>query len=129
MRKNTYFSLVLIIITLVISGCSGGPDASVAIEEYLTGVFTNDPILAINASCAEWEENASAEGLSMEGVDLEYESIECEVLEGSDAEATVSCSSIITFSYNGGESLALDLSDRLYIANFTNGEWKMCGYK
>ena len=119
----------LVFVILIISSCSQSDTASLAIENYLGALVAVEPVTAINLSCSAWEAKASAEGSAFEGVEVEIIDPSCRVLEKNDVQATVICDSILRFSYDGGETQELDLSDRQYIASFENGEWKMCGYK
>jgi len=119
----------LVLVILMISSCSGSDPAALTIESYLEALVAVEPVTAINLSCSDWEAKASAEGSAFEGVEVEIIDPTCHVIEKNDLQATVICESILRFSYDGGETQELDLSDRQYIASFENGEWKMCGYK
>lgn len=129
MSRKVVIIVFLVSIILMMSSCSGSDPVSLAIESYLEAIVAKEPITAINLSCSAWEGKASAEGSAFEGVEVELIDPTCQVIEKNENQATVTCESILRFSYDGGETQELDLSDRQYIASFENGEWKMCGYK
>jgi len=129
MSRKVNLIVFPVLVIMVISSCSSSDPTALAIENYIEAIVAVEPITAINLSCAEWEKKASAEGSAFEGVEVEIIDPSCRVLEKNDSQATVICESILRFSYDGGETQELDLSDRQYIASFENGEWKMCGYK
>jgi len=129
MNRLTILLVFLVSFAFIGAGCSQADPASAAIENYIKAMVDNEPITAINVSCSAWEQKASAEGSAFEGVAVEFDEPACQVIEENGTEATVVCDSTIRFSYDGGETQEIDLSDRQYIALFENGDWKMCGYK
>lgn len=129
MSRKIILVIFFVFVMLLISSCSQSDPASLAIESYLGALVAKEPITAINLSCSAWEQKASAEGSSFEGVVVEMDAPACQVIEQGENEATVICENILRFSYDGGETQELDLSERQFIASFENGEWKMCGYK
>ena len=121
-------ALILIMSSVIISSCSAGGTPNEAIEKYLQALANKDEVSAVNLSCAEWEEQALAEGASFKTVEVSLENLSCQVdTEDSDL-AMVSCTGRYVFSYDAGEDQELDLEGRTFKVAKESGEWRMCGY-
>ncbi|HKJ26043.1 MAG TPA: hypothetical protein VJ965_00270, partial [Anaerolineales bacterium] len=63
MNKKFQLILILVLTVIFLTACgSGSNEPETVIEEYLTALVTGDNAMAVNLSCAAWEENANAEG-------------------------------------------------------------------
>jgi hypothetical protein len=119
----------LVASVLVACGGSGSTAGSPegAIETYLEALISTDEIAAVNASCADWEENAVLESAAYQGVETQLEDLECSILVQDGESAAVSCTGQIRYSYAGGEDQIDELGGRVFSAVVEAGEWKMCG--
>lgn len=129
LKKTFLFGLMIIVMAGLLSACGPSGTPPEAIEAYLEALVAKDEVLAINLSCASWEEGASVDGSAFEGVDVRLENVVCQIDDQSATDATVSCIGNLVFTYAGGEDQFIDLSGNLYQATLEDGEWKMCGYR
>lgn len=122
--------LVIIIIfgSLVLSSCSASGSPAETMEKYLQALAAKDEVSAVNHSCADWEEEALAEGASFMTVEVSLEDLQCQTDTETADTAAVSCSGKYIFSYDAGEDQELDLAGRLFNVIKESGEWRMCGY-
>jgi hypothetical protein len=121
--------LSLILLGGILSACQPANSPADAIENYLTALANKDQTAAVSYSCAEWEQDALAEGSSFINVEVTLENLSCQVDNETATEAEVSCRGKYLFSYDAGEDQELDLSGRSFSAILEAGEWRMCGYQ
>lgn len=131
MQRNSINIRIIFIVlfgSLIISSCSAAGSPAGTMEKYLQALADKDEISAVNYSCAEWEEQALAEGASFKTVEVTLENLAC-LVDGETTEtATVSCTGKFIFSYDAGEDQELDLAGRSFKVTKESGEWRMCGY-
>lgn len=128
-RRTMFIGVGLVVIILGLAGCSSAGDPGNVVEQYLAALVATDDVQAVNLSCADWEQNAKAEGASFEGVEVVLEDADCTLVEQAGDTGTVACTGKIVFSYAGGEDEEIGLDVRNYVVVMEGGEWKMCGYK
>lgn len=132
MKRSLCFFTVLLFLWLGLFGCTS-PDfmdesTAAGIENYLKVLASRKANDLIQASCTEWEEQASVELDSFELVETKLEGLSC---QGTGADGKIR---LVNFqgknlsSYQG-ESQEVDLSTNTYIAVQEDGVWKMCGYR
>ncbi len=126
--------IILVILTLMLAALLAGcgqdttNDAASAIQAYIEALVSQDEALLVNASCADWEDDAILELDSLSAVSVSLENLSC-TETGQDGEITlVACTGSLIANYNG-EDQAIDLADRAYVAVQEGGEWRMCGYR
>ena len=119
----------LLITALSLPGCRNQNTPQGAIEAYLRALVSKDVTQAVNVSCAEWEEQALAEGAAFEGVTVKLEGLACQAMDAEEKSATyVTCEGKFVYSYAGGENMESDLAGRVFQAKQEGSQWKMCGY-
>ncbi len=127
-KKLLLNGFLILFLASVLFACNQVGSPSETIEAYLEALVAKDEILAVNLSCASWEEQASVEGAAYEGVEVSLDNVSCAVVDDRGESASVSCKGEIVFSYAGGEDQVDELEGRLFEAALEDGEWKMCGY-
>jgi hypothetical protein len=107
---------------------SNSTDAAAAIQSYYQALVAKNAEKLVGYSCTSWEDNARTELESLGAVEVRLEDLQCQV-NGEQGEATaVSCSGKIIANY-GNEVLEIDLAERQYLAQYEDGDWRMCGYR
>lgn len=121
--------IVLMCITACLLAACGGSAGSPqqAVQDYLRAIVSTDETGAVNASCAEWEQQAVLESAAYQGVQTQLENLDCSLLSQEGDSALVSCTGQVRYSYAGGEDQIDDLAGRVFGAKVESGEWKMCG--
>ena len=119
----------ILLLSFVISACGSNSSPADAIENYLEALAAKDQVGAVSYSCAEWEEQALAEGASFVNVEVELRDLNCQVDQQEQESAQVICEGSFLFSYDAGEQQQLDLGDRIFNTINENGAWRMCGYQ
>jgi hypothetical protein len=127
--KTMFYVLATVLLLIGLSACTQTDNPSQVIESYLTALVANDEVLAVNLSCAAWEEQAKAEGEAFKGVESNLEGPGCQTLDENTESASVNCTGEIIFVYAGGEDQTLELKHRTFSVVKEASEWKMCGYK
>jgi len=114
---------------ILLTSCGEAPvNAAEAVESYYQAMVEKDLNGMINASCADWEEQANLEYNSFSAVDLTLEDLACQE-EGEDNDfRLVSCSGTLVANY-GAEVLNIDIAGRIFRVKNEEGEWRMCGYQ
>ncbi len=130
MRHWFYHSILILLLALTLSACSGaaqsGPGA--AVLSYLQALIDRDSARLAALSCPDWEAAAQLELESFAAVTVTLEEASCQE-SGADGETTlVSCTGKIVANY-GNEVLELDLAERTYQVVQQGGDWLMCGYR
>lgn len=126
--KRIILPIMILLGTLLTSSCFAGSSPAATVENYLQALAEKDENSAVNLSCADWEEQALAEGASFINVKVSLEDIDCQVDTESADTALVSCAGRFIFSYDAGEDQELDLKGRVFKVIKEAGEWRMCGY-
>lgn len=129
--KPIKFLLLLILLcgSLILGGCANnqaGP--AQAIEGYFQALANKDKDKLVNLSCNAWEENALVELDSLAGVTAELNEMSCQESGKEGEDSLVNCNGSLELNYDG-EIQALDLSGRVLVARYEDGEWRACGYK
>ena len=132
MKRSLWLFTALLSLWLGLTSCtspnSTNESAAAGIENYLKALALKNANDLIQASCAEWEEQASVELDSFELVETRLEGLSCQVT-GADGEIRlVNCQGKILTSYQG-ENQEVDLSKNTYMSVQEDGIWKMCGYR
>jgi hypothetical protein len=127
--KTMFYVLATVLLLIGLGACTQSDNPSQVIESYLAALVANDEVLAVNLSCAAWEEQAKAEGEAFKGVESNLEGPDCQTIDENTESASVNCTGEIIFVYAGGEDQTLELKHRTFSAVKEAGEWKMCGYK
>ena len=123
-----FITFLLLIIGLVGCNSNTSDEAVTAVEHYLQALVAGDVNQLVDASCADWEENARLELDSFAAVTVHLEDLSCQE-SGQDGDyILVSCSGNIVANY-GNEVLKINLADRIYQAISEGGDWRMCGYQ
>jgi hypothetical protein len=120
----------LAVVSLAFAACASADTNSApkAIENYITALVNKDRDAAVNAACADWEDDALLEADSFAAVEPVLEGLAC-TASGTDGDGTlVTCEGAINVTYNN-EQQQLPLDNRTYLAVEDSGEWRMCGYK
>lgn len=121
--------MILLMVMFFSAACRAQNTPQKAIEDYLNALVAKDVNQAVNVSCAEWEEQALAEGAAFEGVTVKLEGLACQAINGEEKTvAYVACEGKFVYSYAGGENLESDLAGRVFQLKQEGGQWKMCGY-
>jgi hypothetical protein len=122
--------LVGVILAVFLAGCSGSGTANPAsgVENYYRALTAGDVNQLVNASCADWEDDARQELRAFDAVSVTLEGLACQVTSKDAESALVSCEGKIIANY-GNEVLEINLADRNYHLIFESGEWRMCGYR
>jgi len=121
--------IVLVSLALFFTACKAQSTPQAAIEAYLQALVAKDVTQAVNASCAEWEEQALAEGAAFEGVTVKLEGLACRVMDSEEKSSVyVACDGKFVYSYAGGEKMESDLTGRVFLAKKEGNQWRMCGY-
>lgn len=131
MKYLKYFIvwIALISLALFFTGCKEQNTPQAAIEAYLKALVAKDVTQAVNTSCAEWEEQALAEGAAFEGVTVKLEGLACRVMDSEEKSSVyVVCDGKFVYSYAGGEKMESDLTGRVFLAKQEGNQWRMCGY-
>jgi hypothetical protein len=118
------------LVCLAFAACASADTNSApkAIENYITALVDKDRDAAVNAACADWEDDATLESDSFAAVAPVLNGLAC-TASGTDGDATlVTCEGAIDVTYNN-EVTQLPLDNRTYLAVEEAGEWRMCGYK
>jgi len=120
---------ILLSLLGLLSACQAtGPAAVDSILGYLEATIEGDLEGAVGLSCAAWEAEARVEADSFNAVIARLEGVTCSGTEGGGDRQVVSCSGKIVANY-GEEVLEIDLSKRIFVTAFEDGQWKMCGYQ
>jgi hypothetical protein len=132
MKHPSFAGVIVVGIALVIlTACaSAAPNsAPAAIEAYFKALVAKNSTAAINASCANWEDDAKQEADAFAAVAPSLSGLSCSVT-GTDPDGTlVTCEGVINVTYNN-EAQVISLADNgPYLAVEENGEWRMCGYR
>jgi hypothetical protein len=131
-HKNRSIFLVFFITALAVflTGCSqeSTSDAASAIKAYIEALVSQDEALLVNASCADWEDDAILELDSLSAVSVSLENLNCTEAAQEGETTLVACTGNLIADYNGEEQ-EIDLSERAYAAIQEGGEWRMCGYR
>jgi hypothetical protein len=129
MKLNYSHLLFVLLITLVLSGCTTDQSSAPAsIEDYIQALVNRDENSLINFSCAAWEGEARSEFNSFSAVSVSLEDLECQEIDQDDVFTIVSCQGKIIANY-GNEVLEIHLEDQKYLSVLEGGEWRMCGYR
>lgn len=129
MRLNVIRGMLILAAAVLLTACLETKSPSAAVEGYLQALADKDESAAVNLSCADWEEQAMAEGASFKSVEVALEDISCSVDSESGERAVVSCTGKYVFSYDAGEQQELNLEGRMFNVVKEAGEWRMCGYQ
>jgi hypothetical protein len=117
-----------ILCVFFLASCGKSGDATSSIEAYIQALSDKNLAQISNLSCVDWEQNALIEVDSLTAVGSKIENLACEEA-GKEGDSTyVSCTGYLALDYNG-EIQQIDLSNRVYIARYEDGDWRMCGYK
>lgn len=111
-----------------LAGCAASSSPGGTVEKYLQALADKDETAAVSLSCAEWEEQALAEGASFKNVSVELQNVDCQAKSQSEGSALVTCTGKYVFSYDAGEDQELDLEGREFKVVQEASEWRMCGY-
>jgi len=130
-RKFTAFILMMMsCIGFFLAGCASqeglGPVSG--IESYLKALANKDSAQLVNASCADWEEDALQELRTFDAVNVTLENLDCQEAGQDVNTGLVVCEGKIVANY-GNEVLEINLKERTYQAVQEGGEWRMCGYR
>jgi hypothetical protein len=129
MKLNYSHLLFVLLITLVLSGCTTDQSSAPAsIEDYIRALVNKDENSLINFSCAAWEGEARGEFNSFSAVSVSLEDLECQEIDQEDEFTIVLCQGKIIANY-GNEVLEIHLEDQKYLSVLEGGEWRMCGYR
>jgi hypothetical protein len=121
--------LIVIICILLLSSCNKkSENAADSIEAYIQALSAKDSVQVSVLSCPEWEQNALTEVDSLTAVGAKAENLACEETGKEGDYAYISCTGYLALDYDG-EIQQIDLSNRIYLALYDDGEWRMCGYK
>jgi hypothetical protein len=125
----TRCSLIVIVIALVLAGCSSPKSGAVqAVEDYLQAVSSKDINKASSLSCAAWESSAQLEVDSFAAVTARLEGLSCKENGKAGNYTLVSCQGKIVTTYNN-ENNEIKLDGRVFQTLQENNEWRMCGYQ
>jgi outer membrane lipoprotein-sorting protein len=114
----------LIVIGMLLSGCSQAGDPGAATLKYLEAraAANVDDIRAV--SCAAWEGQAAAQADSFRSMNAKLENVTCKA-NGTQGNFTlVTCDGQIVTTYNG-ENRSRPIP--VYQLTQEDGEWKVCG--
>jgi hypothetical protein len=130
MRKFSLVVLLLSILVLLLSACSGRSvdPASKAVEDYINALVNKDSTRLSAFSCADWETNALLEFDSFQAVKTRLSGLTCKTIGSEGTTSQVNCQGKILATYNG-EDQSFDLSARTYQVVQQGGEYLVCGYK
>jgi hypothetical protein len=130
MRKLALLVILLSMLTLLLSACSGksADPASKAVEDYLTALVSKDSGKLSALSCASWESSALLELDSLQAVKTRLDGVSCKTSGTSGGTSQVNCQGRILATYNG-EDQPLDISARTYQVVQQGGDYLVCGYK
>ena len=117
-------------LAVLLAGCGQetSSDAASAIEAYIEALVSQDEALLVNASCADWEDDAILELDLLSAVSVTLENLSCTETSQDGETTLVACTGSLIANYNGEEQ-EIDLADRAYVAVQEGGEWRMCGYR
>jgi len=134
MKHNSRRIFLILLLTsalaILLAGCSqeSTSDAPSAIKAYIEALVSQDEALLVNASCADWEDDAILELDSLSAVSVSLENLACTETAQEGETTLVACTGSLIANYNG-EDQEIDLADRTYVAVQEDGEWRMCGYR
>ncbi|MDO9122641.1 MAG: hypothetical protein Q7U31_12690 [Anaerolineaceae bacterium] len=121
--------ITTILAALLLSACTQKADLpAAAIEAYWKALASKDNAAVSSLSCAEYEAIAVSTMDSFLSVDLELSDLICSSTNNTGDKADVTCTGSLTASY-GAEKFDFDLSNKIFIATNSTGDWLMCGEK
>jgi hypothetical protein len=130
MRKLAPVFVLLILVPLIITACSGStkPAAARAAEDYINALVAKNSDRLSALSCANWESSALTELDSFQAVQIRLDGLACSVSGSDGANTLVTCQGKIIATYNN-EDQTIDLSVRTYEVVQQGGDYLVCGYK
>ncbi|MBA3072445.1 MAG: hypothetical protein FP831_02530 [Anaerolineae bacterium] len=121
--------ITTILAALLLSACTQKADLpAAAIETYWKALASKNNAAVSSLSCAEYEAIAVSTMDSFLSVDLELSDLVCSSTNNTGDKADVTCTGSLTASY-GAEKFDFDLSNKIFIATNSTGDWLMCGEK
>ncbi len=116
---------------ILLVGCASSAPVENAprnVEAYLRARVRGDVAQMVALSCADWEQHARLEALSVQGRSPQLSNMVCR-LDGREGQvAWVTCQGRLLTSY-GGERREFDLAERTFKTVAEAGDWRVCGYR